>query len=126
MANCTGTCNAPIGGDIIQPTITFNTSNAITASTNATNVWFDRSPNFGGLGLQTAAGPAGTGDDQIEGSGILHIHFNTAVILTGVATLFDPAHAPFGSGFSTNQSILGAESFSRFAPRLDRAHLRRT
>jgi hypothetical protein len=110
-ANCTGSCNG-VSGDIIQTSITFNTTDQITATTNATNVWLDQTPNFAGIGLQTASGSPGTGDDQIEGAGVLHFHFATAVILTGVATLFDPGHAPFGSGFSTNQSILGAEHFS--------------
>jgi hypothetical protein len=74
----------------------------ITASTTSPAVWFDRAPNFGGLGLQTASGPAGTGDDQIEGSGVLQLHFASSVTLTGIATLFDPAHATFGSGFDPN------------------------
>ena len=92
---CTGSCNQ-VNGDVIQSSITFN--NGIIATTNATNVWFDQTPNFGGLGLQTATGPAGTGDDQIEASGVLHLHFSSNVILTGIGTLFAPAHTDFGGG----------------------------
>jgi len=49
MNTCTGSCNV-VSGDVIQSSITFN--NGIIATTNATNVWFDQTPNFGGLGLQ--------------------------------------------------------------------------
>jgi ATP dependent DNA ligase domain len=69
----------------------------------------DQTPNFGGLGLQTATGPAGTGDDQIEGNGVLHLHFATPVNITGIVTLFDPNHADFGSGF--NAATVGSQHF---------------
>ncbi len=67
--------------------------------------WYDLSPNFGGMGV----GPtSGTPDDAdaIAGTDILHIHFNSAVQLTGVATLFDPAHAPFGATLTTSSTFL--------------------
>ena len=98
ISTCTGTCTPVVNGDIIRTPITFN--NGITASTASPAVWFDLTPSFGGLGLQTASGPAGTGDDQIEGSGVLNLHFASAVTLTGVATLFDSPHDDFGAGFS--------------------------
>jgi hypothetical protein len=87
---------APPGADVVTSPLNFtSTLVAVTATSagTATAVWGDFTPNFGGLGLDT-----GTGDDQIEGGGILRLHFASAVTLTGVATLFDPAHAPFGSG----------------------------
>jgi hypothetical protein len=102
LSTCiSGGCNS-VGGDIIDSSITFGGSGAgITASTpNAPFVWFDETPSFGGLGLQTTTGPRGTGDDQIESSGVLHIHFSSPVILTGIVTLFDPAHATFGTDVS--------------------------
>ena len=98
VSTCTGTCTPVVNGDIIRTPITFN--NGITASTASPAVWFDLTPAFGGSGLQTASGPAGTGDDQIEGTGILNLHFASAVTLTGVATLFDSPHDDFGTGIS--------------------------
>ena len=73
-------------------------------------------PAFGGLGLQTASGPAGTGDDQIEGSGVLNLHFASAVTLTGVATLFDFPHDDFGSGNPLTGSFLFCAGNSACTP----------
>src|SRR5262249_2613779 len=115
IASCiSATCNS-VNGDIIQSSILFNTTPNITA-TGGVNVWFDQTPSFGGLGLQTATGSPGTGDDQIEGSGILHIHFASAVTLTGVATLFDPAHAAFGTGDPSTGSFLFCAGNSACTP----------
>ena len=101
---------ANVGGDIITTPIIFNTTInnpvQITASTSSPAVWFDRSPAFGGLGLQTASGAAGTGDDQIEASGILRLQFASAVTLTGIATLFADAHEDFGGGNRLTGSFL--------------------
>jgi len=95
--------------DNIQSSLVF-TALGITAS--ATNVWGDFSPNFGGLGVGTGSTASGVaGDDQINIGEILRIHFNTTVTLTGVGTLFDPNHAPFGPGFSSNETTLGAKDF---------------
>jgi len=114
ISNCTTVaCTAAaanVGGDIITNSIVFNTTSnnpvQITASTSSPAVWFDRSPAFGGLGLQTASGAAGTGDDQIEASGILRLHFASQVTLTGVATLFADAHEDFGGGSPLTGSFL--------------------
>jgi hypothetical protein len=91
---------------------------AITATSagGALNVWGDFQPAFGGLGLQTASGPAGTGDDQIEGTGILRLHFASAVTLTGVATLFDLPHDDFGSGNPLTGSFLFCAGNSACTP----------
>src|SRR4051812_45074647 len=69
IATCAAACNN-VGGDTIQASITFATTVAnpvqITADSNAPTapfVWFDKAPAYGGLGLQTATGIAGTGDD---------------------------------------------------------------
>ena len=68
----------------------------VTATANlAQNVWNDLSPPFAGLGVGLAS--QGSDADQISGSDVLHIHFASDVRLTGVATLFDPTHSPFGT-----------------------------
>ena len=95
--NCTVT-----SGDIISGTVVF-TGTGITAS-SAGSVWWDLAPPYGGLGVGTGSGSANSQDDQLNQENtaeILHLHFNTQVTLTGVATLFDEAnHAPFGSGYT--------------------------
>ena len=112
--NCPTQAGCP-GGDVVQPTLNFtSTSVAITGTSSGTNptaVWGDFQPNFGGLGLVT-----GTGDDQIEAGGILHLHFASAVTLTGVATLFDPAHSSFGSGDPLTGSFLFCAGNSACTP----------
>ena len=93
--NCPTQAGCP-GADVVTSPLNFtSTSVPITATPagTATAVWGDFQPNFGGLGLDT-----GNGDDQIEGTGILRLHFASTVTLTGIATLFDPGHSPFGSG----------------------------
>ena len=72
-------------------------------------VWNDLQPNFGGLGV----GLASQGDqaDQIEGTDTLKLHFASTVTLTGVATLFDVNHPPFGTGFPDNTNITGSNTF---------------
>ena len=92
--NCptVGVCNA----DNVQATEIFATSVQVTATAGTgQQVWGDFSPAFGGLGVQTTA-LGSSDDDQITGGEVLHLHFASAVTLTGIGTLFDPAHAPFG------------------------------
>jgi hypothetical protein len=112
--NCPTQAGCP-GADVVQPTLNFtSTSVAITATpagAGTPNVWGDFTPNFGGLGLDT-----GNGDDQIEGTGILRLHFASAVTLTGVATLFDDAHTPFGSGNPLTGSFLFCAGNSACTP----------
>jgi hypothetical protein len=102
----TATCSPACPGDVSNlPSITFTgsgagiTADAINFVTNtALNPFFDQIPNFGGLGINI------DGDDQVKDSGQLHLHFNSPVILTGIGTLFDPNHTPFGSGVSCTTS----------------------
>lgn len=112
--------NCPGGGgtcasDVISTPLTFNTSSAsynITATATlsgvGTQVWADLAPNFGGLGVSPTTDQIGSGSTEV-----LHLQFNNAVTLTGVGTLFDPAHAPFGTGtsFQTAGSIAGSNGF---------------
>ena len=102
--NCpsVGSCST----DNISTTQGYNgLSVAITASTNGTKVWDDLAPTFGGLGVGTGSTGTDT-NDNINGSNILTLTFASAVKLTGVATLFDSAHAPFGPGDPTTGSFL--------------------
>jgi hypothetical protein len=104
---CPGGGSGCAGGpDIISTPQTF--SGGITA-TAVTAVYNDLQPNFAGLGVQTASNPADT--DQIDVGELLSIHFNSVVTLTGVATLFDANHTPFGPGFPDNSNITGANTF---------------
>ena len=90
------------------------------------NVWDDTSPAFGGIGvgLSEASGQ----NDNIDGTDILTLTFNQSVELTGIATLFDPAHGTFDNGnpltgsfllnghevsfLAANTELLGALSFT--------------
>ena len=44
--------------------------------------------------------------DQIAGTDVLTLTFTSQVKLTGIATLYDDPHNPFGTGFSNKQSII--------------------
>jgi len=95
--------------DVLAATETFNASVSIRATANGSNnVWDDLAPNFGGLGVGLAS--QGSDADQIATSDVLHIHFATAVVLTGVATLFSNEHADFGTGFPDNSNITGTNT----------------
>src|SRR5712691_2588834 len=105
LTNCptVGTCS----NDNIAPSLIFNVpGNTVTvtatynAPTNASSVWGDFSPSFGGLGVGLGDGtnPYHNGDDQLNGYEVLRIHFQNAVSLTGVGTLFASGHAVFGTG----------------------------
>ena len=92
---CPGGGSGCAGGpDIVSTPQNF--SGGITASA-VTAVYNDLSPNFAGLGVQTAG--SATDTDQIDVGELLTIHFNSVVTLLGVATLFDANHTPFGPGF---------------------------
>ena len=118
-----GTINCPTGGcvnDNIQNTLSFaaQPSGQSTIAVTATafvqlgqfeiplNVWGDFSPNFGGLGV------GNSGSDQIDGPEVLHIHFANTVTVTGLATLFAPAHADDGKfGNVAIGDIDGSDTF---------------
>jgi len=100
---CPGGGSACAGGpDIISTPQNF--SGGITASA-VTGVHNDLQPNFGGLGVGPDSSIPGI-TDQIDVGELLTIHFSSPVTLTGVATLFDPAHAPFPSGDPLSSSFL--------------------
>ena len=109
--NCPGGGSGCAGGpDIISTPQSFTTSVPITASATVGGaVWNDLQPNFGGLGVGLAV--QGDAADQIDGTDILNLHFASSVTLTGIATLFDANHPPFGAGFPDNSNITGANSF---------------
>jgi LPXTG-motif cell wall-anchored protein len=93
--NCpsTGSCTV----DNLQTTQTY-TGLTLTAHTNGTlNVWDDLTPHFGGLGVGSGTTGSDT-NDNINGTNVLTLTFVSSVNLTGVGTLFDPAHSPFGPG----------------------------
>jgi len=102
-----GTCS----GDNVQTAIVFGTT-SITGtaflSSSPSKVWDDLSPHFGGVGVGSGS-PSDT--DQIAGSDILVLTFQSQVHLTGIATLFDSAHTPFGSSFQTPGSINNSQTF---------------
>jgi hypothetical protein len=114
----TGSCSA----DNIQTTLTFNLPAALVLNVTASDAnvagvkpWDDLAPNFGGIG-------AGTGDtsgndriDQINGTNKLILTFASSVHLTGVATLFDGAHTPFGNGTPLTGGFLLNGVFVTFA-----------
>jgi hypothetical protein len=97
----TGSCSS----DNLNTTLSFTTK-GITATANTGNeVWDDLAPNFGGLGVGTGTTGSDT-DDNINGSNVLTLTFASKVTLTGVGTLFDPAHGTFGSGSPSTGSFL--------------------
>ena len=100
----TGSCSS----DNIQTSETFNLAGglSLTATASDTNVtgvkaWDDLSPNFGGMGVGTG-NTGGDQDDNINGTNILTLTFSSPITLTGVGTLFDSGHAPFGNGSPTS------------------------
>ena len=111
--NCPTPANGCSGSDVVGVgNRIYNPSGAstvqVTASANNGGPWGDFQPAFGGMGV-------GTGDpsdtDQIADTDVLHLHFATAVTLTGIGTLFDNNHSPFGTGFPDNSNITGNNSF---------------
>jgi hypothetical protein len=113
--NCpsTGSCTA----DNLQTTQTYTgLTIGITANANGTlNVWDDLAPNFGGLGV--GSGTTGTDtDDNINGTNVLTLTFASKVNLTGVGTLFDPSHSPFGPGNPLTGSFLLSVNGGSFNP----------
>jgi hypothetical protein len=111
--NCPTPANGCSGSDVVgvgdQTYNPFGSSTVqITASANNGGPWGDFQPPFGGMGVGTGS-PGDT--DQIAGSDVLHLHFAVAVTLTGIGTLFDNQHSPFGTGFPDNFNIGGGNSF---------------
>ena len=75
-----------------------------------TGAWYDTQPEFGGMGV----GPTNrTPDsaDQITVGETLLIHFNSAVQLTGIATLFDDGHTTFGASFPDGSFVTYDNTF---------------
>ena len=114
------TINCPAASctnDVLGSTLTFNAINSVViTATSANGVWGDFNPNFGGLGVGVAAD--GSDSDEIAGNEVLHLAFTSAitslpvaVTLTGVATLFDPGHTPFGSNFLDASDVQGTNDF---------------
>jgi len=72
-------------------------------------VWNDLQPNFGGLGVGLKDGPSDS--DQIAGKDTLTLTFTDSasalhkVDLTGIATLFAPAHEGFGDNFDSANDV---------------------
>jgi hypothetical protein len=77
-------------------------------SPGVTAPWDDLVPSFGGIGVSDNSATSGTGDDNIGGNDILTLIFSGATTLTGVGTLFDTAHTPFGPGFDTPAKVAAA------------------
>ena len=73
--------------------------------------WYDLQPSFGGMGVGPTSGNPSDADG-IVGTDVLHIHFNSAVQLTGVATLFDSGHGPFGSVLTASSTFLLSETLA--------------
>jgi hypothetical protein len=96
------TCTPTSGNDIISSTVVFTGTGAGITASSAGSVWWDLSPPYGGLGVGTGSGTANSADDQINLGEILRIHFASTVTLTGVATLFDSAHATFGTNYAAS------------------------
>jgi hypothetical protein len=101
--------------DFTGTSLTFTSSGrTITATTDTTfannKVWDDMQPHYAGLGVGSGTdctsncGAGNDGNDQINGSNILKLNFDTKVTLTGVATLFDSGHTPFGNNVPTNNT----------------------
>jgi hypothetical protein len=108
-----GTCLT----DNISPTLTYLVGGiTITASAtyngSANSVWGDFAPSFGGLGVGTNLGNSAHNlDDQLNGYEALKIHFSTGVTLTGIGTLFDSGHTPFGASFPIGSDVLSTNTF---------------
>ena len=113
-ASATATCGAGssscalVGGDIFASPLVFTGTGVSASSTNI--VWWDLSPSFAGLGVGSLS--EGSEADQIADADVLHIQFAVPVMLTGVGTLFDSGHTPFGeTTFQTPGSIAGGNGF---------------
>jgi hypothetical protein len=114
----TGSCSA----DNIQTTLTFNLPSALVLNVTASDpnitgvkAWDDLAPNFGGIGVGTGDTSGGDRIDQINGTNKLTLTFASSIHLTGVATLFDGAHTPFGNGNPLTSGFLLNGVFVTFA-----------
>ena len=108
-----GTCTT----DNVNSTLTYLVGGiTVTASATyngfANSVWGDFAPAFGGLGVGTNMGSAAHNlDDQLNGYEVLKVHFSTAVTLTGIGTLFDSGHKPFGTNFPLGTDVKSTNTF---------------
>ena len=115
------------GADVLSTPLTFGSASlaggVVTATATAhlpgasgQQVWDDLSPNYGGLGVDSL----GLGDDDnISGAEVLKLSFANQVDLTGIATLFDPAHTDFGTGFATAADVIAHASTIDFQISVD-------
>lgn len=119
-------CNG--GADVIADPLVFGTK-GITATggpdTQSVNnkPWLDLTPNYGGLGVGTgspnSSDQIGFFTDTPNPTDVLTLTFAATVKLTGVATLFDPGHTPFGTIFQTKDSVATVSSTIKFLLSVD-------
>jgi hypothetical protein len=114
-----GSCTSALG-DNIQTTLSFNSLGLVASASTGMKVWDDLAPNFGGLGVGTGSSGIDT-NDQINGTNVLTLTFSSPIILTGVATLFDAAHTPFGNGDPLTSGFLLNGAFVSFANANDKS-----
>jgi hypothetical protein len=105
-----------IADPLLFPGLTVSSPSGV-AGVNAP--WLDSQPNFGGMGVSDDSATSGTGDDQITGSDILTLTFGSPFTLTGVGTLFDSGHTPFGTGFETPADVAAVSSTISFLMAVD-------
>lgn len=107
----------PCSADNIQTSLVFIVPGPdITATAPSSKVWGDFAPPFGGLGVGTGSPST---SDQIAGTDVLTLTFTSQIRLTGVATLFDTGHTPFGTNFQTPASVAAAASTITFLLSVD-------
>jgi hypothetical protein len=94
------------------------TATAHLSGATGQQVWDDLAPYYAGLGVDSL-GVGDSSEDQISGAEVLTLSFADQVKLTGVATLFDPAHVSFDIGFATAEDVMAAASRIEFEISVD-------